>query len=641
MKNSTKRFVYYVCILVSLTSCKKYLNIVPDNIATIDYSFRNRMEAEKYLFTCYHSLPQLATLGGNPALLGSDELVTNFPGYASYGDISGAYAGIFLGQQSKVNPIADYWDGRGGGLSYFQALRECNIFLENIHLVPDLQSFEKARWIAEVKFLKAYYHYWLFRMYGPIPLIRTNLPIAASVEEVRVFRAPVDTVVNYIVSLLDEAAPDLPGLLMNETEELGRVTKAIALSVKAELLVTAASPFFNGNTDYANFKNKNGTALFNNTVVQDKWKRAAIACKEAIEVCHSAGVKLYKYVPRVVTVGLSDSTYTQMNIRGAITEKWNSETIWGASNSMSETGDRGLQANAQAYLSPIGSNSSARQNLAVPLNMTELFYTSNGVPINEDPSYDYANRFSKLRTVTADYRYYMKEKYVTAQINFDREPRYYADLAFDGSLWYAAERADDNSFWVEAKLKQTAGSGVGTNYGVSGYWPKKLVNFNNAYTAKTYTIETYPWPVMRLAELYLLYAEALNESNGPSAEAYQYIDLVRARAGLKGVVASWQGHSRKPGKPTDKDGLRQIIQQERLIEVAFEGKRFWDIRRWKTAPVYLNQPVTGWNITASNTTDYYRVKVLYTPSFSLKDYLWPITEKSVVANPNLVQNPGW
>lgn len=634
-----KRLICFICLLAGLASCKKFLNIIPDNVATLEYAFRNRMEAQKYLFTCYNSLPSLGTLSGNPALLGSDELITNYPGYSSYGDIPGYNAGILLGQQSRVNPICDYWEGGNNGRAYFQALRECNIFLENIDKVPDITSLERKRWIAEVKFLKAYYHYWLFRMYGPIPLIKKNLPIATSVNDSRIPREPVDDVVTYIVSLLNEAIPDLPTALMNETEELGRITQAIALSVKAEVLVTAASPLFNGNPAYANFKNKNGAALFNPAFSAEKWTLAATACKTAVDACEGIGMKLYKYVPRVQTYALSDTTLTQMSIRGALTDKWNSEIIWGASNSGA---DWTLQVNAQCYLSPLGSNSTVRQNLAVPLNMTELFYTSNGVPISEDRSYDYGNRYTRLRQSNADYRFYIKNGYTTAQINFDREPRYYADLAFDGAIWYGSGRLDDNApFWVEAKLKQAAGSGVGTNFSVSGYWPKKLANFNNAYTEKEYTVEVYPWPIMRLADLYLLYAEALNESAGPSADAYTYIDKVRARAGLTGVISSWQNNSTKPTKPATKDGLREIIQQERMIELAFEGKRFWDLRRWKTAMQYVNQPLIGWNITGTVPEDYYHIKVLYTPGFSQRDYLWPLSENTVTVNPNLVQNPGW
>ncbi|MGE8290245.1 MAG: RagB/SusD family nutrient uptake outer membrane protein [Sphingobacterium sp.] len=626
-----------------LSSCKKYLDIVPDNVATIDYAFRNRDEAEKYLFTCYSYLPNLGDAHSNIGIMAGDEFVVKYPTRYSY-DLDPTLFAIALGNQNIVNPYANYWDGSNYGKPYFRALRDCNIFLENVDKIIDLSATEKKRWIAEVKFLKAYYHYYLFRMYGPIPIIKTNLPISSDVNAVKVSRDPIDDVVSYIIQLLDESAADLPTTFMSEASELGRITKAIALSVKAEVLVTAASPLFNGNTDYAGFKNSDGTQLFNQTYSKEKWNRAVTACKAAIDVCEELKMKLHQFVPRTNTYTLSDVTKTQMDIRGAITEKWNPEIIWGASNSYTAGGWRGLQVNSQAQLAPVGYVSTVAQNLAVPLKIADLFYSKNGVPIEEDPSFNYAQRLTKTRTGGADTKYTIKEGMVTAEINFNREPRFYADLGFDGGIWYGSGQFDDNNaYYVEHKLGKTAGTGAETNFNISGYFPKKLVNYANSITfaSNSYTVEDYPWPIMRLAELYLLYAEAINEATGPNVDAYGYIDRVRARAGLKGIVESYSSHSKYPNKPQSKDGLREIIHRERLIEIALEGKRYWDIRRWKTAPNYLNQPLSGWTILGTTTETYYRVKMLYPTAFKQRDYFFPIAEGAMVTNKNLVQNPGW
>src|SRR5690606_37515364 len=116
------------------------------------------------------------------------------------------------------------WEGSNGGKPLYEGIRDCNIFLDNIGIVPDMDQAEKDIWIAEVKVLKAYYHFYLFRLYGPIPLIRENLPISAGVEEVQIKRRPSDECIDYIVALLDEAAPNLPVRIINEVAELGRVT---------------------------------------------------------------------------------------------------------------------------------------------------------------------------------------------------------------------------------------------------------------------------------------------------------------------------------------------------------------------------------------------------------------------------------
>src|SRR5690606_25193907 len=142
--------------------------------------------------------------------------------------------------------------------SMWKGIRTCNTFLNNIHKARDLDSFERARWIAEVKTLKAWYHFYMMRLYGPIPIVDENISIYADPVEVKIYREPIDDVVNYIVGLLDEAIPDLPPTIENGITEAGRITKPAAAAIKALVLVTAASPLFNGNTDYASFQDERG-----------------------------------------------------------------------------------------------------------------------------------------------------------------------------------------------------------------------------------------------------------------------------------------------------------------------------------------------------------------------------------------------
>src|SRR5690606_2450303 len=146
---------------------------------------------------------------------------------------------------------------------------------------------------------------------------------------------------------------------------------------------------------------------------------------------------------------------------------------------------------------------------------------------------------------------------------------------------------------------------------------------------------------MRLADLYLLYAEALNEVSGPEPEVYEYVNLVRARAGLPTVEDSWTRYSRQPTKFTHQDGMREIIHQERMIELIFEGQRYWDLRRWKKATEELNKPITGWSLLQEEPETYYREVTLFQQNFSLRNYLWPISERSTIVNKKLTQNPGW
>ncbi|MCD8741030.1 RagB/SusD family nutrient uptake outer membrane protein [Mucilaginibacter roseus] len=653
IKNKTYRFkaaginLTVLCIVALLSgSCKKYLDIVPDNVATIDNAFTLRNEAEKFLFTCYSYLPKDGNPLYNAGYMTGDEVWTSLEEreFIAYGWRAAR------GGQNAAEPYMDAWNGRysGGGpgdnYGLYKAIRNCNIFIENVQdlsKVPDLTIDERQRWLAEVKFLKAYYNFYLMRMYGPIPIVDKNLEISAPEGEVRIKRQPFDNCVDYAVNLIDEALPNLPTIITDRTTELGRITKPIALAVKAKLLLMAASPLFNGNPDYADFKDKDGVNLFNPAYDQSKWQKAADAAKAAIDASEAAGFKLYQFPG--TTFKLSDTTLRQLTIKGAVTERFglNLEHVWANPNSRTFE----LQRFAMPRLTADVVVGSARQQLAPPIKIAEMFYSRNGVPITEDKTLDFTNRYS-LRTATKSERFYIKEGFTTARINFDREPRFYADLGFDGGIWYKYDsptNSDEGTFVLEAKSTDIAGANNFGWYNETGYFIKKVVDWNMINGKNGATYREYPWPEIRLADIYLMYAEALNETlAAPNADVFNYVNRIRTRAGLPSVQDSWTNFSTNPTKYLSKDGMREIIQRERMIELAFEGSRYWDILRWKRASELMNQPITGWSVYQSTTADYYRVRTIFSQNFvAPRDYLWPIRTYDITINPNLVQNPGW
>jgi hypothetical protein len=625
-----------VLLILMLGACKKgFLDVVPDNVATIDHAFANRNEAEKFLFTCYADLPQEGHPETNPGMNAGDEHWIYWPMSTSEDFWNLAPYKIARGLQNKNEPELNYWDDYSGK-SLWQGIRNCNIFLENVDRVKDLEPYVKDRWVAEAKFLKAYLHWYLFRMYGPIPVIDKNLPISASPEEVKVSRQPVDSVVNYIANLLDEAASGegsagLPDKILNLTTELGRITKPTALDIKEWCLVTSATLFFIVNTFYTILKNHTKRPLFNPVYDQKKWTRAAEACRVAVLAAKNAGVKLYRFSSP--TDAVDEATKIEMSIRNAVCEKWNSELIWGTTTKPNDTWTTQLYACPQ--LDPTAINLGLKGQLAPTMKMTELFYTENGVPINEDKTWDYANRFNLRTSTTADLG--IQNGYQSVGLHFDREPRFYADMAFDGSKWFM----QNGTFNIQSKSGQFSGKKQSRIFSVTGYYNKKLVNWNLVVSTTSVVVEPYPWPVMRLADLYLLYAEALNETDNKGL-ALGHLNMIRDRAGLKSVEYSWTNFSTNPGKYTDKTGLRDIIRQERLIEMAFEGSRFWDLKRWKLAGIALNEPIYGWDVIRSSYADYNRRVLLFNQSFnSPRDYFWPIKDNNLLVNPNLVKNPGW
>lgn len=622
--------------LFGASACQKYLDIVPDNIATIDYAFRMRSTAEKYLFTCYSFMPRSGNMYADPGLFGGDELwlSTDKSWWANWQ--------IALGTQNINNPLLDYWNGYNNSTAIWQGISQCNIFLENLDKVPDIDFMEREQWRSEVKFLKAFYHFYLLRMYGPIPVVDKNLPIDASGEEVRIFRQPIHEVFDYIVATIDDAIQDLPLEVRDENAELGRITKPIALTMKAKVLVYAASPLFNNNLEYGNFKNKDGKVLFVSDGQSNiKWELAAKACEEAISVCREAGYDLYEFELTQQTRNISDDTRIQLNNRGTLTERWNKEIIW--ANTLSNTRELQVWSAPRVLERSNLGNSEPNGSIGVTMKVAELFYTKNGVPIEEDVTFPYAERFT-LKTAQTQDRFKIKEGYTTAKLNFDRESRFYGSLGFDGGIWYGNGRYDDNDapHYLQIKREQIGGKeGIGW-HSVTGYYAKKYINISNtSQNTSTYTSINWPWVMLRLSDLYLLYAEALNEVSGPNDKTFEYIDLVRAKAGLQGVKDSWTNFSKNPNKHTTKEGLRSIIQRERMIEMALEGERFWDLRRWKLAPEILSSPIYGWDVDQSTAESYYRRKLLFSQQFGLRDYFWPIRESDIIVNKNLVQNPGW
>ncbi|MDR2036399.1 MAG: RagB/SusD family nutrient uptake outer membrane protein [Bacteroidales bacterium] len=645
-----KKIKHIIIILsVCMASACDYLDIVPDMIATIeDNAFSMRSQAEKFFFTCYSYLPAVGGYDGDPTLLGGDEiwLATEYTAAnnAKY---------LALGNQRSNNPYFDFWrtSDNLGGKPLYRGISDCNIFLANIGRVPDMTEDERNRWIAEVEVIKTWLHFFLIRMYGPIPIKDVNLDVQDDTETTHVFRNTMDECVEYCISKIDATINrnHLMVTVQDQATELGRITRGVALMMKAKMLVTFASPLYNGNTDYIGLKDKRGIEIFNPNKTEEErrelWVRAAQACKDAIDFYHNPDIgidKLYRYTGTQFG-NISEQTRLKLSIRGSFVERWNEEVLWADSRNWPQAYQ--LQAYPRDFNATNASGqTSNRNNYAVPLKIVNQFYTKNGVPITEDKTWNYNERFTP-RVAGLDQLYYLQTGERTAGMFFDREPRLYASVGFDRGIWFGQGNTSETGQAPHARAGEYTQNQIGHSWNMTGMWPKKQLHWLtvcSASTTVTYTL--YPFPAFRLPELYLMYAEALNEAyNTQDArnEAISYIDIVRDRAGLKGVAESWNNYSNDPGKYTRQAGLRDIIQQETLIEFVFEGHRFWDIRRWKTAMSEYNKPITGWNLTASDPVEYFSETWIYTRKFTPKDYFWPIHDGEILRNSNTLQNYGW
>ena len=631
MKNTIRLFVLSILFGCFSASCDSYLDVVPDNIATIDHAFTNRYQAEKFLFTLYSYLPRM----GHGAVEGRfDDYTWTGNGPAN---LQNFYPYFLLRDGNNVSsPFCNGWHGYQGGIPTFIAIRKCNVLFEKIDQVKDLQPIEKNRWIAEAKFLKAYYHFLLLQQYGPIPIIDVNLPISAENEEAMVERLPVEVVFDYIIGLIDEAMPYLPNKIDDISVEMGRVTQAAALAVKAKVAVTAASPLFNGNATYASFKNRHGQRLMGE-YNREKWAKAVEACKQAIDSCHHAGFGLYEYLPEST---MSDETQKIVQVSRVFNDKWNKEHVWSmvwATQSIDYW---------TAPILHIDHSNYGRGYINPTMKAVEQFYSKNGVPIEEDKFFDYERRYETVLTTVADNKF-VQPGVLTAQLHLNREYRFYGSIAFDGGWWYGLGRYNENDQWpVNAKSGDIAGQRGPERYSCTSYFIKKLINILSSFSGNTYVFVRSDYPLLRMADLYLLYAEALNEyydkpGDDPDGDVWHYVNLVRERAGLETVQDAWINYAKDTEKYTTQSGMRDIIRRERNIELMFEGYRLFDVRRWDIATSELDGPVRGWNYLGSTPEEFYQIITVDNVEFTDRDVLSPIPTSELIRNRNLIQNPGW
>lgn len=606
-----------------LSACSKFLNVVPDKTGTIQNAFLQKQKAKQFLYSVYSYLPNFSNVNDNPALQGGDEF------WVPPKDLGSRYMQLARGNQKIVDPYYDYWEGINGGKSLYQGIRKANIFMKRIHETGNISEVKRERWHAEAKFLKAYFYFYLIRMYGPVELFKHNLSFTAPASETKRPRAPVDSCFAYVIKLLNQVIhnPALPAVISDRQQNLGRITKSIAYSVKALVEITEASPLFNGNKAYVGFKNVDGKNPFDTKYKPALWDSAAVAAKRAIDFVTANGFHMLNHVVNEQT--LSDTTARKLIIRNSFAgaegqARFN--VIW----PMPDDGVTDLANHTMPYGFVINSNGisnyHAEQRYSPPLSIADMFYTNHGVPIKQDKSWNYSERF-ELQKAGSSSRFNIHLGYTTAKMNFNRGPRFYADLGFDGGIWYGAGFYDDTPPSNLRYLRYKAGQVNSTpqhehsDYSATGYMIKKYQNYRDVMTGtSSISVKRYYWPYFRLAELYLLYAEAENEADGPGPQVYKYLNLVRKHAGLSSVQKAWSKWSTKPNEYKTKAGLRKIIHHETLIALAFEGKRFWDLRRWKEAGKVYNEPIAGLTVSASKAKNYYKKRIIYKRSFNLRDY---------------------
>lgn len=590
------RSTLLVFSVLALNACKKYLDQVPNDRITIDEVFKKKATSEQYLANVYSYVDD------------ESEQWTQWPwfGNCDEGDVTWSKYTIYdlnVGNISAGNNLFEKWG------YYYGAIRSATYFIQHIDENTEIKALNGQELIdqykAEARFLRAYYYFIIMRQYGPVVLLGDTLAAPdATAADMQLPRSPFDECVTYVSDELDKAAAVLPLVptLNGQTSDMnyGRATKGMALAVKARLLLYAASPLYNGNTDMAGFRDQKGNPLISQTFDQEKWKKAADAAKAVID--------LGQY-----------SLYTDpggdpvKSLQGLFSVAWNNEQIFvRKSNSLGTLDVHCMPRQAGGWC-----------GIAPTQEQIDAYFMKDGLSIGESALYSETG-FTTVNGVQV-YNMYI-----------NREPRFYASVTYNNSIFQGGNMsaAAPITFYVSGPNGK---NGHPTDWSKTGYLVRKNVApQTNAGSGGTGAQQNRPLILFRLGEIYLDYAEALNEYDPGNGDILKYLNLIRQRAGIPQY-----GDGADPLPiPAGKEDMRKKIWAERRVELAFENQRWFDIRRWKIAPQVMGD-LHGMNINKDGDDFYQRVVAvnhLFRPTAS---YWFPISQYEMDRSRLIVQNPGW
>ncbi|MRJ11204.1 RagB/SusD family nutrient uptake outer membrane protein [Ornithobacterium rhinotracheale] len=637
----TKSIKRYGSILLfaglGLTSCN-YLDVIPPEQAQLKDATKDFDSTLNFLYTCYGGIANPFGYSGVEAA--SDEWV--LPPLWREGMHQILYG---------LNVPGQTQDGWRWGNNYYRFIGQCYLFLNNIENARGVTAEEKKEWSAEANFLIAYYHYQTLVLYGPCPILDHFIPMDADNSEFP-GRSHFDYVTDWIVEKLDKAAEDLPA--SRSDEKWGRATSTMAKALKARLLVHAASPLWNGNFPFPQWKNKNyetpgyGYELVSLNYDRNKWVRAEKACQEALDFATSQGghhlyndEELYKKesVPLPFVPNVNENTdegqkflKKVMLMRYLVTTRvseGNKEIIWGYPHQ----GNMVIGSLPHAILKQSNGNYvNGYSGVAPVLNTSiEYFYTKNG----KRPAYD--SNFPEKKYWFQSANVPGRDGIIT--LNVDREPRFYAWFAFDDGD-YGSKVNNGNPLRVKLRDPDLQGFNpdkFNRDNNVTGYFSQKYIMPKLTYNKSGgNNNESKPRPLIRLAELYLNLAECQAEL-GKTQEAISNLNIIRNRAGVPDLTS---------GDITPEMSLIEWVRNERFIELWGEGHRYYDVRRWMIAPETMGagkrQGLNAYGLKRPSFEAFNTAGPIEQPFVWVnRMYFLPLLTVEVAKNPQLIQAPGY
>ncbi|WP_372934205.1 RagB/SusD family nutrient uptake outer membrane protein [Mariniphaga sediminis] len=651
---------------MTFQSCSKYLDIDPyiSDLFTLDTLFVKKEYTQEYLNNVYSYLvdngSNIAWHQGMPYTLITDEgLCTYWKTWHNFNYFA----------NGKITPENlndfDRWD------YFYEGIRKANTFITRVNECKEVSELKRSEWIGEATFLKACIYFELMLAWGPVPIMPDDpIDFDVSLKEMMVERNTWDECSDYVSSLLETAIQLLPSQVRDNTE-IGRPTKYSAMAVLSRLSLYTASPLYNGqNQEFSNFMNDEGTPYLNPDFNSEKWAIAAANAKRLVDL---KPYDLYTVPQMENTPYLPVPEHEQGDFPNGVggidpfhsyADMFNGECVLASSNReilfsrQSTSVNDCFRYSAPTMLGGWGS-------FDITQNLADAYYMIDGRTIdNASESYPHETGYTDNEVIFSGSK--SSDGFTilsgTHKWYVNREMRFYATVAYNNSYYPSVTTPPDKidqqdgkvaKFYRDSKSgKEFAlshGGADAEDYPMTGYLCRKFTHYEDSYISGGRQKNKYNI-VYRMAEVYLNYVEAMNELDGSYtinevtvsrdvAEMKRCFNLIRYRAGLPGITDT---------DLADKERMRELILRERQIEMAWENRRYFDLRRTKNAVKYENLPVLGCNINASSgeMDEYYKKVVVrerdYTYKvFSNRQTFFPIPKHETDKNPNLDQFPGY
>lgn len=616
MKNIIKFIVAFFSLPIIISSCVEdfkigdsFLEKAPGVDVTKDTIFGKAEYARKFLMSCYdkmyYGLPSgWNQVDGKMNMNVFESLSDCWHTHMNWDEVARTYyAGGYTAGMEDWSTHTRFGYNRE---ECWEAIRASWILIENIGNVPDMDDVEKAKIIAEAKVIIASRYFDMYRHFGGLPIIDHSLNVNENFEYPR---ATIIETNDFMINLLDEAAKDLPWVLP-ETEYQsmdGRFTRAAALALKCKILLFTASPLFNDNVPYCTEEPQeavNKQYVWTGKYMPELWERCLRACEEFFnEVKEKGGYHLLQ-----ATTNTNKPLTSPLN--GYRTAFRDSYTLRGSGYDNPELLiSTRLNYNNYAYFR----NGSVPGGAFTPTQeYVEMFPMSDGTPFSWKDKDDIDKMFTH------------------------RDPRLFETILVN----YVDYKGLKAELWVGGReMKQgtvTESGQFATGYGIYKYVLDGQLNWGRP---------TF-WPYLRMAEVHLIYAEALMKA-GRYDEAISEVDKVRARVNLPGLRESLPNIDLN----NEKNLLNEIL-RERACELGMEDVRLFDMIRHKMAERFTTKlhGLRTTLVSKNPMTFNYEIFELKNPTrfmwkegyeFSSKWYLTAFPPSEVNKGYGLVQNPGW